>query len=157
MEEHFIGDPREYKTLGQHQDKIGWRRFMEGMIVSDFKVLQIRFFQQQERRNNGDKWARELVIKLLECTHGQWLYRNVVVHDRKSGMVMVARKSELRGEILRQLEMGGETLREEDQYLLEINLGDMETGSFRQQEYWLRAIKAARMAKQILAAAEGIG
>lgn len=36
MEEHFLGYPREYKKLGQAQDKIGWRRFMEGMIVSDF-------------------------------------------------------------------------------------------------------------------------
>lgn len=31
--------------------------------------------------------------------------------------------------------MGGKTLREEDQYLLEINLGTMDTGSSRQQEY----------------------
>lgn len=53
--------------------------------------------------------------------------------------------------------MGGDKLREEDQYLLEINLGDIESGSFWQQEYWLRAIKAARIAKQISAEAEGIG
>ena len=157
MEESFLGYPKEYKIMGKRQDRIGWRRFMEGMIVEDLRTLQSRFLRERDLRNNGNKWARGLVIKLLECTHGQWLYRNVVVHNHKSGTIQVARKAELRGEILRQLELGEETLREEDQYLLEINLGDMETGSFRQQEYWLRAIKAARMAKQILAEAEGIG
>ena len=101
------------------------------------------------------------MVRLLECTHGQWLYRNVVVYDQRQGTERVTRKEELRREILQQLEAGGETLREEDQYLLEINLGDMETGDTRWQEYWLRAIQAARIAKQLVdktgVGAEGIG
>lgn len=97
MEEQFISYPREYKTLGQCQDRIGWRRLMEGMIVSNFKILQIRFLRQQAMCNNGEKWARGLVIKLLECTHGQWLYQNVVIHDCMSGLLQMTRKSDLRG------------------------------------------------------------
>jgi len=127
MEEHFIGYPREYKRLGRRQDRIGWRRFLEGMIVSDFKALQSRFLVQHELRDNGEKWARCLVVKLLECTHGQWLYRNVVVHDRTAGLLQAKRKADIRGEIIQQLEMGGDTLREEDQYLLEINFGNVES------------------------------
>lgn len=157
LEDSFIGYPREYRTLGMRQDRIGWRRFMEGMIVADFRRLQIRHLRRQGLRNSGDKWAREFIIKLLECTHGQWLYRNVVVYDQLAGTEQVRRKEEVRAEIIQQLELGGDTLREEDQYLLDINLGDMETGGFRQQEYWLRTIQAARIAKQISEDAIGIG
>ena len=43
--------------------------------------------------------------------------------------------------------MGGEELAEDDKYLLEINLEDMETTSGERQEYWLLAIHAARKAR----------
>lgn len=52
--------------------------------------------------------------------------------------------------------MGGESLWEEDQYLLEINLGNMEMGAIWQQEYWLWAIDPAKI-KQIADKAAGIG
>ena len=45
------------------------------------------------------------MIKLLEATHGQWLYRNVVVHDIVGGLEAVKRKQELQSEIERQVEL----------------------------------------------------
>ena len=33
-----------------------------------------------------DNWAKGLAIKLLETTHGQWLYRNMLVYDTVSGL-----------------------------------------------------------------------
>ena len=47
------------------------------------------------------------MVKLLEATHGQWLYRNVVVHDLVRGLEAVKRKQELQIEIERQIELGG--------------------------------------------------
>ena len=41
---------------------------------------------------------------------------------------------------------GVQDLQEEDQYLLEVNLEDLETSSGERQEYWLLAIQAARKA-----------
>ena len=34
-------------------------------------------------------WAKGLVIKLFEATHGHWLYRNIVVHDMAGGLEAV--------------------------------------------------------------------
>lgn len=72
-------------------------------------------------------------------------------------MGQVPRKEWIRGEILEQLEIGEETLREKDQYLLGINLGDIDSGSLRQQEYWLHTMKAAQIATKLSDATEGIG
>ena len=74
-----------------------------------------------------DKWAQGLVVRLLEVTHGQWLYRNMHVHDITAGMEATARKEEIQRFIENQLEMGEEGSDKRDHYLLEINLEDLET------------------------------
>ncbi len=48
-----------------------------------------------------------------------------------------------------QQDMGWEDLVEEDQYLAEINLEDLEHTSGKRQEYWLVAIQAAREASRL--------
>ena len=91
-----------------------------------------------------DNWAKGLAIKLLEATHGQWLYRNMLVHDTVSGLKAAERKEELQREIEDQIELGGSGLNEQDRYLLEINLEDLETSMGEDQYYWVIAIRAAR-------------
>ena len=73
-----------------------------------------------------ENWAKGLVVKLLEATHGQWLYRNVVVNDLVGGLEAVKRKQELQAEIECQIELDGDGLDEQDKYLLDINLEDLE-------------------------------
>ena len=87
-----------------------------------------------------DKWAKGLAIKLLEATHGQWLYRNMLVHDTVSVLKAAESKEELQREIEDQIELGGLGLDEQDRYLLEINLEDLETSTGEDQYYWLIAI-----------------
>ena len=73
----------------------------------------------------------------------------MVVHDAVSGVQATARKEELQTEIEEQRDLGGEGLREEDEYLMEINLDDLESSSGETQQYWLLAIRAARLAQQL--------
>ncbi len=61
-------------------------------------------------------------------------------------MQATARKEEIQLAIEAQQEMGTEDLLEEDQYLAEVNLEDLESTSGERQEYWLIAIRAAREA-----------
>ena len=34
---------------------------------------------EDESKVSLEKWGQQLVVRLLEVTHGQWLYRNVHV------------------------------------------------------------------------------
>ena len=146
MEEVVRPLPLRYQRLGRSQDAIGWRRFMEGMISKEVVELQREYITLSGSRLSLQRWAIGLVTKLLEVTHGQWLYRNVTVHDATSGTLATLRKEELQMEIEKQQELGGEGLLDEDRYLLEVNLDDLETTSGEWQEYWLLAIRAAREA-----------
>jgi len=92
---------------------------------------------------NPALWAQQLVIRLLEITHGQWLYRNVQVHDTVTGVLA----GQLQVEIETQIQLGEEGLEEADKYLLEINLEDLETASGETQAHWLLAITATREAR----------
>jgi len=132
--------------LAYSMDKIGWRRFMEGMISKEVMEFQ-KFSSVEGRRKISLKhWGEGLVLKLLEATHGQWLYRNIDVHDAVVGELARRSKAEIRRELEQQIELGGEGLEEEDRYLLEINLGELENSTGEDQAYWLVALRAARMA-----------
>ncbi len=119
---------------------------MEGMVCRGMRNIQEMYTQVEGSNITSVQWAQCLIIKLLEATHGQWLYRCVQVHDRVSGTRATARKEEIQLAIEAHQEMGMEDLLEEDQYLAEVNLEDLESTSGERQEYWLIAIRAAREA-----------
>jgi hypothetical protein len=52
-------------------------------------------------------------------------------------------------EIEEQMDQGKEGLLEEDHWMMEVNLGDMETTLGEQEEYWLLATRAAQVAATI--------
>ncbi len=126
------------------QDKIGWRRFLEGMISTEITYIQRQYIAVKGSRMSLDKWCTGLITRLLEITHGQWLYRNYIVHDPVSGTVATTKKEELLVEIERQRELGDAGLLEEDEYLADVNLEEMATSLGERQHYWLQAIQTAR-------------
>ncbi len=66
------------------------------------------------------------------------------MHDPVSGTIATAKKEELLVEIERQRDLGNAGLLEEDKYLAEVNLEEMETSSGEQQHYWILAIQTAQ-------------
>jgi len=140
-----------YKTMARSQDSIEWRRFMEGMVCKEIRVIQSSYSSGTGLRCNTVNWGRDLVTRLLEVTHGQWqwLYCNVQMHDRLSGTLATQRKEELQMEIKCQQELGTEGLLEEDCYLADCNLGGP-GGNLRDiGDYWLLSIQAAREAGRL--------
>ena len=102
---------------------------MEGMVCKEIRAIQRTHSSITGLQCNTERWGRELVTCLLEVTHGQWLYRNVQVHDRIPGTLATQQKEELQMEIERQQELGMEGLLDDDCYLAECNLGDLENTS----------------------------
>ena len=67
--------------LTQSQDLIVWRRFMKGMISKEIMDIQKSYLALSSYHLSIERWTTVLITKLLEVTHGQWLYRNVPVHN----------------------------------------------------------------------------
>lgn len=138
--------PACFWRMATSQDKIGWHRFMEGMVSKEMIRLQLEYAAVGGSRYGIQRWAAGLITKLLEITHGQWIYRNLLVHDRVAGTMVNQRREELVVEIRQQQELGDEGLLEEDKFLAEVNIGELGDAGGARQEYWLLAIKTARKA-----------
>jgi hypothetical protein len=132
--------------MADEQDSIGWRRFMEGMVCRSIRGIQETYTTMEGSNLSPAQWTVGVITKLLEATHGQWLYQCTQIHNRLNGTNATLRKEELQREIKSQQEIGMEGLMEEDQYLAEVNLEDLESTTGKRQEYWLVAICAAREA-----------
>jgi hypothetical protein len=143
------GEGEPYERMASAQDSIRWRRFMEGMVCQDMQALQELYTMVEGSSQLATAWASGLVIWLLEITHGQWLYRCVQVHDKLHGTLITERKKDLQRQIEEEIDKGWNDLMEEDEYLAEVNLEDLENTNGERQEYWLVAICAAREASRL--------
>jgi hypothetical protein len=139
----------KFRKMATSQDEIGWRRFMEGMICKEARQLQEEYRIACGSWTTGIRWTVGLITKLLEVTHGQWLYRNIQVHDKVTGLAATAHKEEIQKQIEAQQSIGYDGFMEEDAFLGECNLNDLETTSGVEEQYWLLAVKAAREAASI--------
>ena len=64
-----------YRRVAEDQEKIGWRRFMEGMICRSLQGLHELYTTVKGSNVLGEQWVTGVFIKLLKTTHSQWLYR----------------------------------------------------------------------------------
>jgi hypothetical protein len=127
---------------------------MEGMVRTGLREIQSTYTAVNGSNVSPEQWTMGVITKLLEAAHGQWLYCCIQIHDRCKGTQVTLRKEELQKEIETQQEMGYHGLLDEDLYLVEVNLEDLEITSGEQQEYWLVAIHAAREAGLLSEAAQ---
>jgi hypothetical protein len=95
MEEIVQEAPRRFNAMGQSQDRIGGRRFLERMISKEITGLQQQYYALNGSKMSLEKWSLGLITRLLEIMHGQWVYCNFIVHDRVSSTIATARKEEL--------------------------------------------------------------
>ena len=135
--------------MAECQDVIGWRRFMEGMFSVHMICIQNDYHQWSGEGLSAKVWAGQLVVRLLEITHAQWVYRNIQVHEETRGTLRTAQKEQLLQEIEEEMELGFEGFLDMDRLLALIALEDLEHSGGQNQEYWLAAVRAARVAREI--------
>ena len=140
--------PVEYLPFARSQDKIGWRRFLEGMVSKQLPGL-VKDRDAEGEITDVKKWMSLLITQLLEITHGMWIYRNVMVHDELNGFYATEGRERLQAAIEEQMAHGTDDLCEEDKWLLEVNLRDLNEVSGDKEAYWLLAVDMARKRFQI--------
>jgi len=117
---------------------------MEGMLSKEFLLLEREEVLEPHCKLSQLAWTRSLVRKLLEATHGIWIYRNLAMHHNTSGLLATQEKEQLINEIENQMEKGGEGLTEHDKWMLEIDIDKLDKSSGERESYWLLAIQTAQ-------------
>ena len=129
---------------------------MEGMISKHLVSLYADHRALVGEGMSTEAWASQLTVRLLEVTHGQWIYRNIQVHDETCGAIRTREKEQLQADIEEQMELGFEGFVEMDRSLASVSLEDLESSNGDLQEYWLLAMRAARVAKELAASTAAI-
>ena len=55
---------------------------MEGKLTSEFRHIVKRQMIWADGHYTAEYWTRHVISRVLDMTNGQWLYRNVVIHER---------------------------------------------------------------------------
>ena len=84
-----------YEKLIHSLECIGWRRTMEGMLSKEIFALDAADILLPHSKHTIASWAQGLIIKLLEATHGMWIYRNLVMHDSTAGWMITREKEQI--------------------------------------------------------------
>ena len=117
---------------------------MEGMVSKELLALDPFDVICPSCKISHVEWVHTLIRKLLEATHGVWIYRNITMHDKIAGLVATKEKEQLIQEIEKQIELGGEGLAEQDKWMIEIDPLSLVASLGVRKSYWLLAIQTAR-------------
>ena len=117
---------------------------MEGMVSKELLALDPFDVIGPSCKISQVEWVHTLIRKLLEATHGVWIYRNITMHDKISGFLATKEKEQLIQEIEKQIELGGDGLAEQDKWMIEIDPLSLVASLGVLESYWLLAIQTAR-------------
>ena len=134
-------------TLARSQDTIGWKLFMEGNISTLFYQRQQFHLTMSSSYLNGTDWTKQLISRLLNITHSQWIYRNISLHSNQGGRLHKEKVEQMREEIEELLEIEPGEIPAKSQFLLDISLEEITSSHTETQAYWIKAVNAARQAK----------
>lgn len=131
------------KTVASGIDSIGWDDLLHGRIPISLLTFQHSYCASLGNRMNGADWAKAFVIKLLDISHGQWMYRNFSLHNKNRGHLQLSHQAEVLSEIAILAESRPEDIPPESRFLLELETATLDLQSLARQEYWVAAMKAA--------------
>jgi hypothetical protein len=66
----------------------------------------------------GTDWKKQFISKLLHFTHSQWIYCNILFHDRRQGYLCNKQAADLLQEIQEVLELSLNKVPESSHFLL---------------------------------------
>ena len=139
----------EMRSLAISQDKIGWRNFMEGRISRRFYSIQhfhLAISSISSSYLNGEDWTKKFISELLHITHSQWVYRNLILHDRQRGYLRLQEREAVQSEIERLMDTRPDEIPTESKFLLEFDYDRLQSSNVELQQYWVLAMKSARRA-----------
>ncbi len=79
---------------------------MEGIVAKHILLVQDEYHALLGEGQITRKWASQLVCPLLEVVYGQWVYRNIQVHDDSKGLIWMSKKELIQWEIEIEMALG---------------------------------------------------
>lgn len=140
---YLTDTPPEIRRAALDQQKIGWKRFLEGLPSRKWQTLQHRYYSLHSIRKSSKKWIDTLLHQLHHLAWNQWNHRNDVKHRLSKPRERMAMRM-LDQEIIRMYTNGLLQLLPGDRYHLEFNLAHLLKRPVNYKKSWLLNVIAAQ-------------
>jgi hypothetical protein len=128
------------------QDSIGWTEFLHEKVSVKIAQMQESYGRLASSKQSHKQWMKRLVERLILISHSQWLFRNFTLHHKTKGYLCAKAEADIKQEVSALLHMRPSEIPLNCQYLLEIEHCPGRASSHEFQCYWVRSMKAARVA-----------
>ncbi len=128
------------------QDSIGWTEFLHGKVSVKIAQMQESYRRLASSKQSHRQWMKRLVERLILISHLQRLFRNFTLHHKTKGYLHAKAEIDIKQEVSALLHTRPSNILLNCQYLLEIEHRPGRASSHEFQCYWVRSMKAARVA-----------
>lgn len=130
------------------QEKIGWDKFLEGLISPTWAILQQEYIDKHlNGKGTGIAWSVKLILQLWELLHSVWKHRNESIHKEDRQLTQIQGGTELKKAIHAEFDLGLGNLHKDfaalfHKYSKEV----LQTKPLKMQIAWFKTIRTAREA-----------
>ena len=136
--------PYIYREIYIAMREMGVASMWMGLLPIHIVQLQDQYYRLIGSKRRGITWGSELVGRMLRASLKLWLTRNNLLHATTESGLKGYTMIELEDLVRKQLNMGVINLMAEDQYLLQMTLEEIMTGTAEDIRGWLCAVLIAR-------------
>ena len=111
---------------------------MEGKVSKKIAAIQDAHCAISPCLMNGTDWMKHFISHLLHLSHSQWICRNITLHDKLRGTLLLRKREDVLKALDSLIETDPEEIPEERRFLLEFDFDSLYRSSFETQTYWVR-------------------
>jgi hypothetical protein len=136
-------------AVARESDRLGWDSFLEGRITSLWLLMVLPMLRKLSKSLLPPSWGRQLINKLHNIVHKQWIYRNTCIHYRGSDGFTFQEHNQIINRVAEYSLIDPEDLLPRHQYLLDTDLEALGSGPTIDRQIWLANITSARAAARL--------
>ena len=136
------------QRFAQETDRLGWRNFTEARISKALFDIQEEWLKQTGSRWYIERWTKQFLIKVLDITHRQWLYRNSRIHIKQTEGLSLTDHESILQKVRSLIGTDPMDLLPQHRSLLNIDFEALGAGTSTDRQYWIAQMESAITARK---------
>jgi hypothetical protein len=136
-------------AVAKESDRLGWDSFLEGRITSLWLSMVLPMLRKSVHSLLPPSWDLQLINKLHNIVHKQWIYRNTGIHYRGTDGFTMPEHNKIINRVEEYSLIDPEDLLPRHQYLLNTDFEALGSGPTVVRQIWLANITSARAAARL--------
>jgi hypothetical protein len=136
------------QRFARETDRLGWRNFTEARISKALFDIQEEWLKQTGSRCSIETWTKQFLIKVLDITHRQWLYRNSRIHIKQTEGLSLTDHEIILQKVKSLIGTDPMDLLPQHRSLLQIDFEALGAGTSTDRQYWIAQMESAITAQK---------